>query len=251
MKILSIETSTILGGVSIIDEGGLIIECRLNVKSTHSERLMTTIDFALRQAGIDIAEIGALAVSVGPGSFTGLRIGLSAVKGISYATGIPVVSVKSLETLAWNFPFSRYPVCPIFDARKAEVYASLYRWDKDGFIQLLPETTIRPDRLIDPIDKLVKSEKIIFVGEGAVTYRKQIEDSFGQTAIFPPNHLMSAMPANAAYIGLRKAQRGEYEDPKTLSPLYIRKSEAEIKLETGQLKNTQKLDIKTAKNKEN
>src|SRR5512140_2634782 len=104
MKILAIETSTMLGGVAIMDEAeGLVIEVRLNVKTAHSERLMTGIDHALKQSGTAVSDIDVFGVATGPGSFTGLRIALSTVKGFAYATGKPVVSVPTLEAFAWNF----------------------------------------------------------------------------------------------------------------------------------------------------
>ena len=122
MKILAIETSTMLGGVAIADDSaGLIAEVRLNVKSTHSERLMMEIDHVLKQSFLKMSDIDVFAIAVGPGSFTGLRIGLSTVKGLSYATGKPIVSVPTLEAFAWNFPYCRYPVCTLLDARKKEV----------------------------------------------------------------------------------------------------------------------------------
>ncbi len=116
MKILAIETSTMLGGVAILDEyEGLIAEARLNVKSTHSERLMTAINHTLAQSDLRLSDIDAFAVAIGPGSFTGLRIALSTAKGLVYATGKPFVTVPTLEAFAWNFPFTRYPVCLMLD----------------------------------------------------------------------------------------------------------------------------------------
>lgn len=119
MKVLAIETSTILGGIAVIDNvSGLFSEVRLNVKSTHSERLMTEIDHILKQSGIEITDIDVFAIAIGPGSFTGLRIGLSTIKGFSFATGKPIVAVPTLEALAWNLPYCPYPVCTMLDARK-------------------------------------------------------------------------------------------------------------------------------------
>ena len=138
MKILAIDTSTMLGGIAIMDDLTLIAETRLNVKSTHSERLMTEIEHCLKQSSLKISDIDVFAVAIGPGSFTGLRIGLSAVKGLSYATGKPIVSVPTLDALALNFPYSRYPVCTMLDARKKEVYAALFKWEDDNKTELPP-----------------------------------------------------------------------------------------------------------------
>ena len=119
MKILAIETSTMLGGVAVMDDvKGLLVEVRASVKTGHSGKLMPEIDDALKRASLGIGDIDALCVTTGPGSFTGLRIGLSTVKGLAYSTGLPVVAVPTLEALAWNFPDFPCPVCPMLDARK-------------------------------------------------------------------------------------------------------------------------------------
>lgn len=228
MKILAIETSTMLGGVAIMEEpGGLIAEVRLNVKTAHSERLMTVIDHVLKQAGMDVSEIDAFGVAIGPGSFTGLRIGLSTVKGFSYATGKPVVSVPTLEAFAWNFPYSAYPVCTMLDARKKEVYAAVFRWRDGGFERVMNEASIRPSDLLNAIEG-----PVIFAGEGALLYRETIEAIAGENAMFPPHQCMVPSPSNVAHLGLKKAVNGDFSEPVSLIPFYIRKSEAEIKMES-------------------
>ncbi len=225
MKILAIETSTMLGGAAVMGETeGLIAEMRLNVKSTHSERLMTEVDHVLRQAGMTISEIDVFGVAIGPGSFTGLRIALSTVKGFSYATGRPIVSVPSLEALAWNFPFSAYPVCTMLDARKKEVYAAVFRWRDGGFERVMAEASVNPYDLLKSLDG-----PIIFAGEGARLYRDAINKIAGNNALFPHPHSMAPSPSNVAFLGLKKAMRGEFSEPVGLVPLYLRKSEAEIR----------------------
>jgi tRNA threonylcarbamoyladenosine biosynthesis protein TsaB len=236
MKILAIETSTLLGGVAITDDSaGLIAEVRLNVKSTHSERLMTEIDHVLKRAGLAVSDIDAFAVSIGPGSFTGLRIGVSTVKGFSFATGKPIVAVPTLEAFAWNFPFSRYPVCTLLDARKKEVYAAVFRWVDGGFVRLVGETSMKVGKLLKETraaegksDRGL-TEEIIFAGEGALIYRKEIADALGEKALFAPPDRMVPSPSVIASLGLLKALREEFSDPASLAPRYIRRSEAEIK----------------------
>jgi tRNA threonylcarbamoyladenosine biosynthesis protein TsaB len=229
MKILAIETSTMLGGVALMDDSsGLIAEVRLNVKSTHSERLMTEIDHVLQQSGIKISDIDVFAVAIGPGSFTGLRIGLSTVKGFSYATGKPIVSVPTLEALAWNFPYCIYPVCTMLDARKKEVYTALFKWDKEGFLRLIDEMSIKVDRLLEQMMPYIHG-KVVFTGEGALLYRDTIIEVMGEKAIFAPPEKMIPSPANVASIGIRKATKEEFSEPVSLIPFYIRRSEAEIK----------------------
>lgn len=232
MKILAIDTSTMLGGVAIMeDSSGLIAEVRLNVKSTHSERLMTTINSALRLAAITLQDIDAFAVAIGPGSFTGLRIALSTVKGLSYATGKPIISVPTFEALAWHFPYCRYPVCTMLDARKKEVYVALFQCENNRFIRLIDETSIKISELLERFDKDIAPsyESIIFTGEGALLYRDRIIEVMGEKAIFASPEKMIPSPANVAYIGMKKALKGEFSEPIRLTPLYIRKSEAEIR----------------------
>lgn len=229
MKVLAIETATMLGGVALIDNSeGLIAEIRLNVQSTHSERLMTGVDYILKQSGLTISDIDSFALSIGPGSFTGLRIGLSTIKGLSCATGKPIVSVPTLEALAWNFPYCKYPVCTMLDARKQEVYAALFLWDKEGFIRLLNEVSIKISKLVVTIRQFA-DKKIIFTGEGSLLYKDTISECLRGKAIFAPHEKIVPSPANVALLGITKALRKEFSNPIDLSPFYIRKSEAEIK----------------------
>jgi len=244
MKILAIDTSTMLGGIAITDDSlGLIAEVRLNVKSTHSERLMTEIDHILTQAGLTLSDMDVFAVAIGPGSFTGLRIGLSTVKGLSYATGKPIVSVPTLEALAWNFPYCNYPVCTMLDARKKEVYSALFKWDNNGFIRLIDEVAINVLELLKRFDENntlshpvnkgglggLSHERVIFTGEGVLLYRDKIIEGMGGKAIIAPYDKMIPSPANVASLGIKKAQEGKFSEPISLVPFYIRRSEAEIK----------------------
>jgi len=229
MKILAIETSTMLGGIALMDEFMLIAESRLNVKSTHSERLMTEIEHCLKQSGVKISDIDVFAVATGPGSFTGLRIGLSTVKGFSYATGRPIVSVPTLEALAWNFPYSAHPVCTMLDARKKEVYAALFKWEEGNFIRLINETSAKPEEFACDALRITHDDKFIFAGEGAALYRDKIIEVMGEKAIFASPEKTVPSPANVAVLGLKKAKAGEFSEPVSLTPIYIRKSEAEVK----------------------
>lgn len=229
MKILAIDTSTMLGGIAIMDELNLIAETRLNVKATHSERLMTEIEHCLKQSSLKISDIDAFAVAIGPGSFTGLRIGLSTVKGLSYATGKPIASVPTLDALASNFPYSGYPVCTMLDARKKEVYAALFKWEDDNFKKLINETSVNPEEFMRNVLLRGEYDKIIFAGEGTVIYKNKIIEVMGEKAIFASPEKTVPSPANVASIGLKKALLKEFSEPVTLIPIYIRKSEAEVK----------------------
>lgn len=227
MKVLSIDTSTMIGGVAVMDEkSGLLAEVRAKVKTGHSGRLMPEIEEALKRASLSITEVDAICVTTGPGSFTGLRIGLSTAKGLSYSTGLPIVTVPTLEALAWNFPNFHCPVCPVLDARKKEVYAAVFDTGAGDVKRLMAETSIKPSELAGI---LLKHEALMLTGQGAELYRGLFVEMLGRKALFAPAHLMAPLPSSVAELGLRKAVRGEYAEPKTLAPFYIRKSEAERK----------------------
>ncbi|OGL15189.1 MAG: tRNA (adenosine(37)-N6)-threonylcarbamoyltransferase complex dimerization subunit type 1 TsaB, partial [Candidatus Rokubacteria bacterium RIFCSPLOWO2_12_FULL_69_21] len=129
MRVLAVETSTLAGGAALLDGARVVGEYRLDIRLTHSERLMVAVDRLLGDAGWTPHDLEGLAVAVGPGSFTGLRIGLAAVKGLALALAIPVAAVPTLDAMAALLSHAALPVCPVLDARKHEVYACSYRWD--------------------------------------------------------------------------------------------------------------------------
>lgn len=224
MKILALETATIAGSVAICDDSsGLMGEVRINVKIAHAERLMPSIIWLLESSRIQIEEIDAFAISIGPGSFTGLRIGLSTVKGFAFATNKPVVSVPTLDAFARTVPFSAYQICPLLDARKDEVFAGLYKWEDNNIIKIMPERAIRPEELIKEI-----TEKTVFIGDGITRYGDMIKEMSGDKAIFPPPSIMSPSAATVGEIAFEKIKQGDLADPVALTPFYIRKSEAEL-----------------------
>jgi tRNA threonylcarbamoyladenosine biosynthesis protein TsaB len=175
-----------------------------------------------------MSDIDCFAISIGPGSFTGLRIGLSTVKGLSYATGKPVTTVPTLEALALNFPYSKYPVCTMLDARKHEVYTALFQWDDDIFKRLLPESAMNIPELAETIMNLTE-DRVIFTGEGTLLYRERITEYFGEKAIIASPEKIVPSPAHVAILGIKKALSGDFSELQGLVPFYIRKSEAELK----------------------
>jgi tRNA threonylcarbamoyladenosine biosynthesis protein TsaB len=227
VKILAIETSTVLGGLAVTDDDSLIAESRLNVRVTHSERLLGEIDHILKRSSLVIGDIDVFGISIGPGSFTGLRVGLSTVKGLAFATGRPVVAVPTLEAFAWHLPFCIHHVCPLLDARRGEVYAAVFEWRRDRFIRRIGECALPVEALIPQV-----SDSTVFLGEGAIRYREALE-RLGDRARFGHVHHMVPSPAAVALLSRKKALRSDFEDPVTLSPFYIRRSEAEIKSGDG------------------
>jgi len=223
MYILGIETSTRTGSVAIVSEDGVIAQYSLNIEVTHSERLMSTVDRVMKDTGFTIADMDGFAVAIGPGSFTGLRIGLAAVKGLALVTGKPVAAVPSLKALAWNLPYAAYPVCPMLDARKNEVYAATYRFEGSALVYGMAEAVISLSRLSERI-----SEKTLFTGEASRFFHKDILDIFGDRALFAPISAILPSAAAVAEIGLDMIKSGKQADPDNLTPMYIRRPEAEV-----------------------
>ncbi len=221
MRILAIETSTMLGGVAIVDEEGLISEIRLNVSVEHSERLIPEIAHLLEESRLSISDIEAFAISAGPGSFTGLRVGMATVKGLCYATGRPMVAVPTLDAMAWSFPYSRYPVCPVIDARRSQVFTAIYRWERDGFITLKESSVVDRSRFVEFVRSILPDEEVIITGNGHLFY-KGIEGF-----LIPPPEKLYPSAVNVGLVGLRLAKEGRFVDPEGFTPLYLRRSQAE------------------------
>lgn len=224
MRLLAIDTSTMTGGIALMEEENLIAESRLNVKVSHSERLVKELDHILNQSSLNIDDIDIFAISIGPGSFTGLRVGLSTVKGLVYQSSKKIVSVSSLEALAYSLPFCKYPICPMLDARKKEVYTAIFLWGDERLVKIMDEQVIGIDDLLSKI-----IEKTVFLGDGVILYKDKIRSFLGDKAIFVFPQDIYPSPASVAYLGMIKAKMGKFDDPATLTPRYMRRSEAEIK----------------------
>src|SRR5579884_905677 len=226
MKILSIETATLAGGVALMDEAHLIAEYRLHVEVRHSERLLSTIDRLLSDSGISVATLDAIAVSIGPGSFTGLRVGLSTAKGLAMGAGKPVVTVPTLEAIAALFPYSHALIAPMLDARRQEVYWALFNTREGEPIPVHSEEATSPEAVLSSIERF--DQPVLFVGEGAEKYRDILQEGRPEKALFAPKRLQFPSAAAVAELGLAKLKRGEVHPPEEVIPFYLRASTAEL-----------------------
>lgn len=224
MQIIAIETATMVGSIAIVDEEKVISEITLNIKATHSKKLMTAMSHILEDAALSLDDMDGIAVTIGPGSFTGLRIGLSAAKGLSYASGKPLIGVPTLDALAFNLPFSRYLVCPILDARRGEVYTALYRAEGQSSEKVMDEMAVTPAALTEMI-----KEKTIFLGDGVDPYGEFLKERLKDLYLEAPMPLRLPRASNVAILALERLKSGDMDDPFALVPRYIRKSEAELK----------------------
>jgi len=222
MKILTIDTSSNCSSVALSDGSTLLGEFVLGEDRCHSGRLLDSISKLLAAAKLTPDGLDAFAVSLGPGSFTGVRVGIATVKGLAIATGKPVVGFSALAMLAMNLPFSSAQVAALFDARKNEVYAGLYRCGS------LPEP-VCPDAVIPPAEFLAAIHRpTLFVGEGALRYRDLIRSTLGELALFPPWHADLPRASAGAVIALDAALKGNFTPLALLNPTYLRASEAEL-----------------------
>jgi len=222
-RLLLVDTATQTGSVAVSQGEKLLGEIVLNGPANHTDHLLGNIDELLRGVGLAIGDMDAFGVVLGPGSFTGLRVGVATVKGLALATGKPVVGVSSLAALAWRLPFAELPVCPLLDARKGEVYAALYQWSGDEFSPLLAPCVLPPERWLERL-----TGDVLFIGDGAQSYRGLIEESLGGRARFAPWPAQACRASNGLGPALARLRRGEHIALERLVPTYIRPSEAEL-----------------------
>lgn len=229
MKILSVDTSSNVASVAICDDEKLICEITVNNKKTHSQTLMPMIDSALKQSDLEISDIELIASANGPGSFTGLRIGVSAVKGLAHAKNIPVVGVSILKAMAYNLPFCEYVISPIMDARRNQVYNAVYEWQYGELLEIQAPRALSIDELIDELMKLDK--KVVFLGDGVDVHKAYIKEKMADKALFAPVSAKEQRASGLAVVAKKIFDEGKAISCYELAPIYLRKPQAERELE--------------------
>ncbi|NSW91225.1 MAG: tRNA (adenosine(37)-N6)-threonylcarbamoyltransferase complex dimerization subunit type 1 TsaB [Firmicutes bacterium] len=235
MKVLALDTSALVASVAVMDNWILLGEYTLNHKKTHSQKLILMIEELLANLELSPNDIDLFAVSKGPGSFTGLRIGVTTVKTMAYALDKPVVGVPTLDVLAYNIPFCRHIICPIMDARNNQVYTALYQWASGEQQRLTEYMGVKIEELVKIIrENIVEREnidkirvRVIFTGDGVIVHRAFFSNELGDRCTFAPYNLLFQRASSVAEIALNLALKGESEDCFSLVPFYLRKSQAE------------------------
>lgn len=226
MKILGIDTSTKICSLGLIEEEDILIEYTLNnIQKKHSSILVPVIKDIFERVNLKLQDIDGIAVSLGPGSFTGLRIGLGVAKGLSYAGSLPLLGIPTLDALALSLKGMPCLICPILDAKKDEIYNAVFRGD-NNIEKVMDYKCEDINSLLVRLSPL--REKIIFIGEGLIRYQEIIKERIGQDALFIDPQLVFPRGTNVAFLGLEKLKMGKEDNISTLSPLYLRKPEAEI-----------------------
>ncbi|MBN2796489.1 MAG: tRNA (adenosine(37)-N6)-threonylcarbamoyltransferase complex dimerization subunit type 1 TsaB [Clostridia bacterium] len=213
MKILGIDTSTSVATVALATEDQIIAEMSLNDKRTHSQKLMGIIDALLKHNHISIKDLDAIAVGVGPGSFTGLRIGVTTAKGLAHGGNIPVIEVSSLKALTENVMMD-CGICAMMDARRDTVFVDYKNMHFEADQLHIDEV----------IDQCGEEEKVVFVGDGAYKHKAHIEERLGNRAYFAPVHLSQVRGGSICTLAFQQMVHKKYDD---VQVSYLRKSQAE------------------------
>ena len=226
MYVLGIESATPVAAVAVTDREGVLAERMVRNNRTHSVNLLPMIKAVLADAEISRDSLSGIAVSTGPGSFTGLRIGMSIAKTLAQVWNLLIVGVSTLETMAHALVGHNRLVCPIMNARKNEVYTAVYDYRDNIGVLLMPHQAARAE---DLIEKLTQWQKpVTFLGDGVPIYQDLLREGLGEMAAFAP--LAHAYPRGGvvAELGLAALAQGKGVSPMELQPEYIRFSEAEV-----------------------
>lgn len=225
MTILAMDTATMVSSVAVAAEERVLAELTAETRFTHSETLVANIEEVLRLADVKREELSAVAVSLGPGSFTGLRIGLAAAKAIAYALSIPLVGVPTLEVLAAAFPSPGAVVAPLIDAQKGNGYFALYRFTETGLVCEKDVSVASPEEIADAIAN--EESPVTLAGDFARKLMQKGVELPKNASLAPITHIMprAALVAARAVVRLKN---GEGKSPMELEPIYVRRSEAEV-----------------------
>ena len=230
MIILSIDSSTPVAGAAVLDEDKLLGESMLNTKNTHSEKLLVMVDTLLRELGLDMTDIDVIAAAHGPGSFTGLRIGMATAKGLAQGGGKKLIAVPTLDALAHRMAGVSGLICPILHAKRDEVYTAAYRSMAGGRLERLSGyQAVKPETLLDELAK--QPEKVCFLGDGVAVYQALLQEKLGDQMWLAPMDCRLPSAASIGVLAMERALRGEYDDLYGCGLIYIRRSEAEIQWE--------------------
>lgn len=224
MRILGIESSSLVASVAIVEDGVTMAEYTVNFKKTHSQTLLPMIDEMVRMLGIQLSEVDAIAVSGGPGSFTGLRIGSATAKGLGLALKKPLVHVPTLDAVAYNLYGAGAVICPVMDARRGQVYTGLYRFERE-FSVLMEQDAMDMGALIEKLNSM--GERVIFLGDGVPVYQELIEERMTAPFDLAPAHVNRQRAASVAALGAVYFGKGLTEAAEDHKPDYLRKPQAE------------------------
>lgn len=226
MKILGIDSSGLVASAAVTVDDLLVSEFTVNNKQTHSQTLLPMIDRVVAMSGISLEELDGIAVSAGPGSFTGLRIGSSTAKGMALALGKPIIPVPTLEGLAYRLAYADGVVCPLMDARRNQVYTGIYRFGESRALEcIMQQAAVELSEVIQRINEL--GEKVHYLGDGTAVYQEILQKETEVAFDIAPLHLNRQSAAAVAALGAIYLKQGKGVDAREHTPVYLRQSQAE------------------------
>jgi tRNA threonylcarbamoyladenosine biosynthesis protein TsaB len=223
MIILAMDTTGPSGSLALLEDRRLLAETGFEAQLNHSEKILASLDYLLKTAGRDIRGVDGFSVAAGPGSFTGIRIGLATVKSFAFASGRPVAAVSSLEALALKLKGGQARLlCPLTDAKKGEIFAALFEAKGEGLAEILPQAAWTPD---DFLARLPSKRIIHFIGSGVHVFSEKIRSYLKDKARFSRRSLFIAH--EVGLLGDDRLRAGKGLPAAEIKPLYFRRSQAE------------------------
>lgn len=228
MRILAIDSSSMVATVAITTDGILNAEYTINHKKTHSQTLLPMIAEIVKMIEIDMDSIDAVAITGGPGSYTGLRIGSATAKGIGLALNKPIINVPTMDALAYNLYSSQYVICPIMDARRGQVYTGIYKFEETEMKTIKPQCIMMIDELIKELDTI--KESVMFLGDGVDVHKQLIDDIMDTKHYYAPASMNRHKASTLGTIAEIYYKNGKTETAREHKPEYLRLSQAEREL---------------------
>ncbi len=232
MKILGLDSSGLVAGVAIVEDTELRGEYTINYKKTHSQTLLPMLDEVAKMIELDLDTIDAIAVSGGPGSFTGLRIGSATAKGLGLALQKPLIHVPTVDALAYNLVGHRDMVCPLMDARRNQAYTGLYLFNGNEMQVICEQCAVGIEEMIEKVNE--QNRPVVFLGDGVPVFASFIEEHCKVPYTFAPAHMNKQRAGAVAVLGMKLFQSGDFEAAAEHKPDYLRLSQAERELQERQ-----------------
>ena len=235
MKLLAIDSSGLVASAAIATEDCLLAEYTVNYKKTHSQTLLPMVDAIVSMLELDLKEIDAIAITAGPGSFTGLRIGAATAKGLGQALNKPLISVPTVDALAYNLYGTDKVICPLMDARRNQTYTGLYEFIKEEescrLSVIKEQCAVDIGEIISEINSM--GREVIFLGDGVPVFRKQLSEEINVPFTFAPGSCNRQRASAVGMLAAVKWEKGEIEEARDHAPEYLRLSQAERERKEG------------------
>lgn len=225
MRILALDSSGLVASVAIIEDDTLIAEYSTGNKLTHSQTLLPMLDEVIKRTEANLEDMDAIAIAMGPGSFTGLRIGAATAKGLALALDKPIVPIPTVDGMAYQMFGYPHLICPIMDARRGQVYTGLYRFQGEDMITLKEQCAVSMEDILEEVSNY--DEPVIFLGDGVPVHKEMIEETLGDKVMFAPVNSNRQSAASVGALAKEYYRKGKIQTGDEFAPEYLRKSQAE------------------------